>query len=100
MRFRSVRSALSVKIMFLHHTLETFSLRAPDHIHEIAGLKLADAEIHFALRQIISQSKLANEFLRPDVRFLEVTELGFAHARFLLRRETNLHGRVPVALVR
>src|SRR2546423_14183232 len=83
MRFGTVRGALSVEVVFFHHALEAFAFRAANHVDEIARLKLGDAEIHFAFRQISFQPKLAHEFLRRDVRFLEISELGFAHARLL-----------------
>ena len=72
MRLRTVRRALAVEIVFLHHALETLSLRAADHIHEISRLKLRDAQIHFAFRQIGFQTKFAHESLRFDIRLLEV----------------------------
>ncbi len=67
-RLRTVRRALSVEVVLLHHALEAFALRATDHIDEIAGLKLRDGEIDFAFRQIGLQTKLAHETFRLGVR--------------------------------
>src|SRR5439155_27098585 len=100
MCFRTVGSALPVKILFLHYALETFALRTTDHVDEIARLKLCDAEIHFAFRGIRFQTKLAHKSLRLRVRFFEIAKLGFANPRLFLRSEPDLDRRIAIVLVR
>ena len=41
--FRAVRSALSVKVVLLHHALEPFAFRTANHVDIVACLKLGDA---------------------------------------------------------
>src|SRR5215469_6565787 len=43
MHFRTVRRALSGKVVLLHHALETFAFGAANYTDEIAGLKLRNA---------------------------------------------------------
>src|SRR5262249_46186146 len=94
MRFRTVRRTLAGKVMFLHHALKSFSLRAPDHVHIIPGLKLRNAQIDFAFGKITHQTKLAHKSLRLDSSLLESAEQRFTHARFFLYAESNLHRRI------
>src|SRR5207237_1004965 len=54
----TVRCTLSMHVVFLHHPMASFALRAADHINEVARLKLCDVQVHFAIRQIGLQSKL------------------------------------------
>jgi hypothetical protein len=100
MRFRSVRGALAVKVMFLPHALEALAFGAADHIDEIARLKLGDGEIHFAFRKIDIESKFTDEPLWFRIGALENAEFRFAYPRFLLYAKPNLHGRVAIVLVR
>src|SRR5215831_3859654 len=71
--FRTVRRSLSGKIVFLHHALESFAFRATNYIHEIARLKLRNAQIHLAFGKIILQTKFAHKPLRFGSGFFEFT---------------------------
>src|SRR5581483_10087955 len=42
-RFRTVRRALSMKVVLLHHALKSFSFRSADHVDIVTRLKLRDA---------------------------------------------------------
>ena len=52
MRLRTVRRALPMEVVLLHHALKAFAFRAANHIDEIARLKLRHAQIDFAFGQI------------------------------------------------
>src|SRR5262249_54840615 len=94
MHHRTVRRALPGEVVLLHHALKTFAFRAPNHIHEIAGLKLRNAQVDFAFGKIVLQSKFAHKSLWLDPRFLELTEQRATHPRFFLLAKTNLHARI------
>src|SRR6266481_6689209 len=96
MRLRTVRRALPMKVMFLHHTLKSFSLGSANHIHVIARLKLRNAQVDLAFGKITCEAKLAHKLLRLDSRLLELTNQCFRNAGFLLRTEPNLHRRVSL----
>ena len=68
MRLRTVRRALAGEVVLLHHALEAFALRSADHIDEIAGLKLRDAQIDLAFRRIRFEAKFPHKFLRLGLR--------------------------------
>src|SRR5258707_4122281 len=70
-RFRTVRCALSMKVVPLHHTLKPFPFRSANDIDIVAGLKLRDAQIDLAFGKIVDQAKLAHEFLRLHPSLLE-----------------------------
>src|SRR6266436_9665774 len=63
-RFRTVRRALPSEVMLLHHALKTFAFRAPNHIDEVARLKLRNAQVDVAFGKIGLQAKFAHESLR------------------------------------
>src|SRR5438132_13317127 len=92
--FRTVRRALSMKIVLLHHALKSFSFRPANHIHIVACLKLCNAQIDLAFGKISRQAKLAHKFLRLDPGLLELPKQRLANARFLLRTKSNLHRRI------
>src|SRR2546430_10597798 len=69
--FRTVRRALPVKIVLLHHALKSLSFRSPNHIHIVACLKLRNAQIDLAFGEIASKTKLAHKFLRSDCSLLK-----------------------------
>src|SRR5437667_12835045 len=79
-RLRTVRRALSMKVVLLHHALKPFSLRPANHIHVIARLKLRNAQVDLALGEIAFETKLTNKFLRPDSSLLELTKQRFRNA--------------------
>src|SRR6266540_6957151 len=89
-RFRTVRRALSMKVVLLHHTLEPFSFRSANHIYIVACLKLGNAQIDLAFGKISCQAKLAHKSLRLDPGLLELPKQRLANARFLLHAEPNL----------
>src|ERR1700726_1449739 len=95
-----MRCALSVKIVLFHHALKTLAFRAADNIHIIARLKLRDVQIDLAFRRINVQPKFADEFLRLRAGFLKLSQQLLCDARFLLRTEPDLHGRIAIVLVR
>src|SRR5436190_21434418 len=96
-RFRSVRRALPREVELFHHALETFAFRAANHIDEVAGLKLRNAQVDVALK-IVLQAKFAHESLRFDSGLLEFTDQCPRHARFLLHPEPDLHRRITLIL--
>src|SRR5207244_11562296 len=63
-RLRTVRRALSMKVVLLHHTLKSFSLRSANHIHIVARLKLLNTQVDLALSEIACEAKLAHKFRR------------------------------------
>src|SRR5262245_1610814 len=71
-RLRTMRGALSMEVMLLHHALKSFSFRPANHIHVIACLKLCDAQIDLAFGKISCQAKLAHKSLRLDPGLLEL----------------------------
>src|SRR5439155_27240585 len=92
--FRTVRRALPGEVVLLHETLKTLAFRAANHINEIAGLKLRNAQVDLALGKIVLQTKFAHKSLWLDSGFLEFTDYCLGHARFLLCAEPNLHSRI------
>src|ERR1700757_386535 len=70
---RTVRRALSMKVVLLHHALKSFSLGSANHIHVIARLKLRNTQVDLAFGKIACEAKLAHKFLRLDSRLLELT---------------------------
>jgi hypothetical protein len=52
-RLRTVRRALAMKVVPLHDTLKSFSLRSADYINIVTRLKLRDAEIDLAFGKIV-----------------------------------------------
>jgi hypothetical protein len=98
MRFRTVRRSLAVKVVLLHHTLKSFSLRSSNHIDIVTRLKLRNAQIDFAFRKIIGQAKFAHEFLRANASLFEFAKQRFGHAGFLLHAKSDLHTRIAVVL--
>src|SRR5204863_1786772 len=96
MSLGTMRCALPGKIVFLHHTLETFALRSPDDIDVIAGLKLSDIKIDLAFGRIGFEAKLAHKFFRLDPCLLEFAEQLFGQARLLLRVKPNLARGIAV----
>src|SRR5438105_4847247 len=99
MRLRSVRRALPREVVLFHYALETLAFRATNHIHEIARLELRNAQVDLALREILLQTKFAHDSLWLDSSFLEFTDQRFAHARFLLHAEPDLHRRITFVLI-
>src|SRR5215472_4653914 len=99
MHLRSVRRTLPREVVLFHYALEPLAFGATNHIHEIAGLKLRNAQIDLAFREIVLQTKFAYESLWLDSSLLEFTDQRFAHARFLLRAEPDLHRRITLVLV-
>ena len=51
-RFRTVRRALPMEVVLLHHALKAFAFRAANHIDEVARLKLRDAQVDLAFGKI------------------------------------------------
>src|SRR5215470_15761706 len=97
--FRTVRRALSVEVVLLHHTLKSFSLGPADYIDIVARLKLCNAQVDFAFWEIIAQAKLAHEFSRFHARLFEFAEQRLGDAGFLLHGEANLHSRIAVVFL-
>src|SRR5882762_9039861 len=95
-RFRTVRRALPMKVVLLHHTLKSFTFRSANHIDIVARLKLRNAQIDLAFGKIVAQAKLAHEFLRSYACLLEFAKQRFGHARFLLCSEADLHGGIAL----
>src|SRR6266480_5353223 len=56
-RLRTVRRALSMKVVLLHHTLKSFSLGSANHIHVIARLKLRNTQVDLAFGKIAFEAK-------------------------------------------
>src|SRR4029077_3346307 len=92
-RLRTVRRALPMEVVLLHHALKAFAFRAANYIDEVARLKLRHAQVDVAFGKIVSQSKFAHDSLRPNSGLLEFTDQCLRHARFLLRPEPDLHRR-------
>src|SRR5262249_25760392 len=99
MHLRTVRRTLPCEVVLFHYALETLAFGATNHIHEIAGLKLGDAQVDLAFREIVLQAKFAHESLWLDSSLLEFTDQRFAHARFLLRAARDLHRRITFVLI-
>src|ERR1700732_182347 len=91
-RLRSVRCALTVEVVFLHHALKTFALRSAGNIDKIARLKLRNGQIDFAFWRICFEAELTHEFLRFRAGLFEFAEQLFRDTRFLLHVEPDLHG--------
>ncbi len=100
MRFRTVRCALALEVVLLHHALEPLALRPPDDIHPITRLKLRHVQIDVSLRRVSLEAKLPHQFLRLGTGLLEFAEPRLRHARFLLRAETDFDRGVTVVLRR
>src|SRR2546423_860946 len=100
MRLRSVGRALAVEIVFFHHALEPFALRAADDVNPVARLKLRDAQIDFAFGRIRPQPKFLHQLLRLGTGCLEFAQQCLGHARFLLRIEPDFYCRITVILRR
>src|SRR5436309_709236 len=79
-RLRTVRRALSMKVVLLHHSLKSFSLGSANHIHVIARLKLCNTQVDLALGEIAFETKLTNKSLRLDSSLLELTKQRFRNA--------------------
>ena len=94
MRLRTVRRSLPGEVVLLHHALKTFAFRAANHIDEVAGLKLRNAQVDVAFGKIGLQAKFAYESLRLDSGLFEFTDQRLRHPRFLLHAETDLHRRI------
>src|SRR4030095_5305849 len=84
-RFRTMRRPLPGEVVLLHHALKTFAFRAANHIDEVAGLKLRNAQVDVAFRKIVLQAKFAHESLRFDSGLFEFTHQCVRYTRFLLR---------------
>src|SRR4029077_16107354 len=98
MRFRTVRRALPMEVVLLHHALKAFAFRAADYIDEVARLKLGNAQVDVAFGKIFLQAKFAHESLRPNSGLLEFTEQRFADTRFLLCAEPDLYCKIAFVL--
>src|ERR1700751_4335649 len=98
--FRTVRRALPMKVVLLHHTLKSFSFRSANHIHKVAYLKLGNAQIDLAFAKICRQAKLTHKSLRPDTSLLELPKQRLGNARFFLRTKPNLHRRIAFVFLR
>ena len=68
MRLRTVRRALAMHVVFLHHALKAFAFGAADHIDQIARLKLRDVQIHLAFRRIRLEPKFARQIFSARPR--------------------------------
>ena len=95
-----MRRALTLEIMFLHHTLKTFALRSTDHIDPIAWLKLSDVQIDVSFWRVSRETKLLYQSFRFGSGLLEFAEQRLRHARFFLRAEPHFDRRVTVVLCR
>src|SRR6266540_6595466 len=80
-RFRTVRRALSMKVVLLHHTLEPFSFRSANHIYIVPCLKLGNTQIDLAFGKILRQAKLAHKSLRLGACLFEFAEQWFRYTR-------------------
>src|SRR5262245_41310643 len=92
--FGTVRRSLPGEVMLLHHTLKTFAFRAPNHIDEVARLKLRNAQVDVAFGKIVLHAKFAHESLRLNPSLPEFTDQSLRHARFLLGPKSDLYGRI------
>ena len=63
-RLGTMRCALALEIVLLHHALETFALGFADNVDPIARLKLRDREIDVAFRSVFRETKFPNELFR------------------------------------
>src|SRR4029077_3371572 len=95
-RLRTVRRALPMKVVPLHHTLKSFPFRSANHIDIVARVKLRNAQIDLLFEKIVGQAKLAHEFLRFYACLLELAKQRFGHPRFLLHTEPDLQGGVAL----
>src|SRR6516165_963484 len=99
MHFRTVSGWLARKPMLFYHTLKSLALGSPDHVDELAGIKLADTQIQVAVQhRSIRQPEFPNESLRLRIRLLEMAEQRLRNPRFLLQIKPYLNGRISVTL--
>ena len=73
-RFRTVRRALPMEVVLLHHALKAFAFRAADYIDEVAWLKLRNAQIDLPFGKILFQAKFTHKPLGLDSGLLKFAD--------------------------
>ncbi len=93
-------TAYTSKVVALHNTLETFTLRCTYYIHEFAFLKKRRINYVAQIEGNSFNIKLSYFLLGSSVSFLVVTSFRFRYSLQLFVAVANLHCSVAVILNR